>query len=435
MTAIAGYPVHRVESAREELEKSHRRLVRAAARAGQEAPAAPVLVVTREYVTSRCRGCGRCWEGAGPCFDTCPGPVRRTALVDLELQAPPARLAGWSFLAVVEPLEGGNLIRQVPGAEVVEGELDAWRTGAIQCTHCCTARHRKETFILRRENTVPGDLGAYSEVGRQCLAAFLGGASAASIVARLGWADLVRGAAGESDGDGGGASGSSGSDVHDPAEFLSWCCSIARLDGFISRAAAQQREGVTATSTAAEWLLGEPPGDRARWAAARARLAPQDEDRERAAAVLAWARALPGGSDYEQNLQLVANQDMLRSKHAGILASAVPAYARVLGEQVARAARGPGEHYGKVGERYELELTVERVVPISTDYGDAVIASMRDAAGRLFMWRTGSSVGSPGDRVQIRGSVKRHSEYKGELQTELTRCKVTSRTPAAHVGA
>jgi hypothetical protein len=324
----------------------------------------------------------------------------------------------------------------VPGAEVAEGELDAWRTGYIQCDHCRAARHRKETFILRGE---ADGHPTYKQVGRQCLAAFLGGASAASIVARLGWADLVRGAADEeSDGDGGGAVGSSdssGSDVHDPAEFLSWCCSIARLDGFISRAAAQQREGVTATSTAAEWLLGGSPGNSARWAAARARLAPQDEDRERAAAALAWARALPGGSDYEQNLQIVASQSVLRPKHAGILASAVPAYARVLGEQVARAARGPGEHYGKVGERYLLDLTVERVVPIATDYGDAVIASMRDAAGRLFMWRTGSSVGSPGDRVQIRGSVKRHSEYKGELQTELTRCKVASRTPPAHVGA
>lgn len=438
MIAIKAYPVHRVEVARAELEKAHRRMVRAAARAGQEPPAAPALAVTREYVSSKCRCCGQRWEGTGPCPDGFPyapcGPVRRAALVDLELQAPPARLAGWDFLAVVEPLDGGNLIRQVPGATVAEGELDAWRTGPIGCDHCNATRHRKETFILRSETGAlagsprSGGVPLYKQVGRTCLAAFLGGRSAADIVARLGWADLVRVAAGE---EGEGGARAEQADVYEPVEFLSWCCSIARLDGFVTRKMAETMSAhmpAQSTSSKVELLLGDPPGNPeacAIWADNRERYYPQAEDRERAAAVLAWARALPGASDYEQNLQLVASQETLRPKHAGILASAVPAYERVVGERLARAARGPGEHYGKVGERYELELTVERVVPIATDYGAAVIATMRDVAGRAFMWRTAHAPGAVGDRVQLRGSVKRHSEYKGEMQTELTRCKIT----------
>lgn len=435
-TTIKAFPAGRVEAAREELAKAQKRIVRAAARAGQEAPAAPVLTVVREYVSSTCRKCGEQWEGTGPCPNgPCGGPVKRRALVDLELQAPPARLAGWDFLAVVEPMTGGNLIRQVPGAEVADGELAAWRAGDVRCDHCLAARHRKETFILRSDGTGKDpdgraiEPGVYKQVGRQCLARFLGGQSAADIVARLGWPDVVR-AAGDDEG-GGGFGG--GHTVYDPAEFLAWCCAISRLDGFVTRKMASDASDLSprrATSSKVEWLLGDPPTGESRpdWNAARERFAPTSADLERAAATLAWARALPGRSDYEQNLRLVAAQEACDPKHAGILASAVPAYERELGEQVRRTASGPGEHYGAVGERYDLELTVEKVVPIDTAYGPAVIVTLRDDAGRCFMWRTGADApGTVGERVALKGTVKKHSEFRGERQTELTRCRVAVR--------
>jgi len=451
MTTFKAFPAGRVEAARDELAKAQRRLERAAVRAGQDAPAAPaapVLTVVREYVLSRCAsysGCGREWEGVGPCPSgrTC-GPVKRRALVDLELQAPPARLAGWDFLAVVEPLTGGNLIRQVPGAEVAEGELAAWRMGPIACDHCKAARHRKETFILRGEGVeVPAGMvraRVYKQVGRQCLAAFLGGRSAADIVARLGWDAIVRGAGGEEEEEGFGG-GRGALDLYDPAEFLAWCCAVARLDGFVTRKMASEASdaggGRRATSSEVEWMLGPAPtGDsRPDWVAARERLAPTEGDQTRAAATLAWARALPGRGDYEQSLRLVASQEACQPKHAGILASAVPAYERELGFAVKRAARGPGEHYGAVGERYELTLTVEKVVPIEGgQWGPAVIATMRDAAGRCFIWRTTSSPGAVGTTLALKGTVKKHSEFRGEKQTELTRCRV-ERPKATEAGS
>ena len=64
-------------------------------------------------------------------------------------------LAGWDFLACVEPLEGGNLIRQVPCASIAEGELTPWREGAIRCDHCSTSRRRTETFVVRADGSDP----------------------------------------------------------------------------------------------------------------------------------------------------------------------------------------------------------------------------------------------------------------------------------------
>jgi hypothetical protein len=365
--------------------------------------------------------------------------VKRRALVDLEITAPPARLAGWDFLAVVEPMTGGNLIRQVPGAEVAEGELDAWRTGSIACDHCKTARHRKETFILRREGAQAGDTGFawYREVGRQCLAAFLGGRSAAEIVDRLSWERRVREAGGDEYSNGGG----SAPIVYDPVEFLVWCCAIARLDGFVTKGQAAASDpnglgvGLRATASVVESMLGDPPGDsraRQEWKEARERYTPQEDDIVRAQRTLTWARALPGRSDYEKSLQLVASQGTLQPKHAGILASAVPAYARELGEQVRRQARGAGEHYGAIGDRMELDLVIEKRIPIP-GYRDGQSATIitfhgaagSDTAGLAFVWRTSvDGIGAVGDRVRLKGTIKAHTEYKGERQTELKNCRV-----------
>lgn len=56
------------------------------------------------------------------------------------------------------------------------------------------------------------------------------------------------------------------------------------------------------------------------------------------------------------------------------------------------------------------------------------IHTFRDADGNVLIWKTSSNSlpdMESGDQVQIKGTVKEHSEYKDEKQTVLTRCKVT----------
>ena len=294
---IKNFPAHKVDDARHALDIAHARIVRAAAKVGQAAPEHPGLFVVAERVRSRCRACKNTVDGFPPATHNCsrsgsnePGAWVSIALVDIELTAGRPALAGWDFLAAVEPLEGGNLIRQVPGAEVAEGELAAWSTGAIACDHCQAKRRRTETFIVRADGTdtaVPA--GTYKQVGRQCVAAFLGGKSAASIVAQLGWPDVVR-SIGDVDGEGGW--GSSEAEQFDPAVFLALTAAVIRLDGWMSRGAALSTEG-RATVDHVLTLLTPPFMDpRGDWARDRARCQPNAEDIERGAAALAWAVAL-----------------------------------------------------------------------------------------------------------------------------------------------
>ena len=339
-TEIKDFPADKVEAAREALAKIQTRLVRAAAKAGTTAPAAPVLAVVAERVFAKCSHCG-IEADAGRGGDVhCVVPagyfvVRST--VDLALDAPKPALAGWEFLAVVEPLEGGNLIRKVPGADTEGFSFDPWRTAAIKCDHCATARRRNETFVVRADGSDPAiAAGTTKQVGRSCLADFLGGKSAAAVIAALTFVAAVR-EAGESESGGGHVD-----TRFVPATYLAWTTAAVRLYGWVSKAAANADETLVATATAVNRLLSPPSLGDKEWSADRAACTPTEADVAKGAAALAWALALPGASDYEQNLTLVAKQTVVTSKHSG----SSPARCRATSGQsattsAARARRTP----------------------------------------------------------------------------------------------
>jgi len=64
-----------------------------------------------------------------------------------------------------------------------------------------------------------------------------------------------------------------------------------------------------------------------------------------------------------------------------------------------------------------------------TAYGTSTIAkylvSEGPDAGKVLAWKSsGGFVGSPGDRVRITATVKEHGDYRGQVQTTITRAKV-----------
>lgn len=151
-TLINGFPAHKLTEAREALAKLQKRLVRAAAKAGELAPVAPILTVANTRIVSTCTNCKVSEDGwaGGTCIVCKEGYLVSREVLDLVLVAPKPALAGWEFLAVVEPLEGGNLIRKVPGADTEGVDFSPWHTGCIECDHCKTVRKRTETFLVRK---------------------------------------------------------------------------------------------------------------------------------------------------------------------------------------------------------------------------------------------------------------------------------------------
>lgn len=104
-------------------------------------------------------------------------------------------------------------------------------------------------------------------------------------------------------------------------------------------------------------------------------------------------------------------------------------------EERIKAQKAISQHVGEVGQRLTITATFDHSawfeVPSFRGFGQDTmyIHTFKDVDGNVLIWKTGSGLGSidicEGDQVQIRGTVKEHSEYKDEKQTVLTRCKVT----------
>lgn len=82
------------------------------------------------------------------------------------------------------------------------------------------------------------------------------------------------------------------------------------------------------------------------------------------------------------------------------------------------------EYQGKIGERLELFLTVEKTITLDSYYGQSILYTMRDNNQNIFIWITASKTIhlEENNIYHLRGTVKEHKKYKNQKQTVLSRC-------------
>jgi len=347
------------------------------------------------------------------------GVMRKRVRFPVTITGDRPMLAGWEFIATIAHEEAGNLLLSLPTAEIGEDLLKPYRTSPSACDHCHTKRQRNDTFIVRQEIT-----GIVKQVGRNCLADFLGNVSphAIAAMAELLAAAGALAAGGESDNwlMGGGRLAA---EMH---EYLTWVACAIRTGGWLSRTQAKEQGGTATADVAWDWMtaptseLGKHPK-------------PTAEDAARASLVLEWADqhlndADPNSlSDYEHNLRVVTNGSVATARNAGIAASLISYYERTLAkEHEALAAKAAG-HFGKPGDKGTWTLTLVGVYDADSMYGTVHIHRFLTLAGQTAIWKTGSIRLDPGTIYEVKGAIKEHGEYKSIPQTILTRCKATKK--------
>ena len=97
-----------------------------------------------------------------------------------------------------------------------------------------------------------------------------------------------------------------------------------------------------------------------------------------------------------------------------------------------KAQKAISQYVGQIGDKVEIKGIYVRSGSWQqksfSGYGTETmwLHIFKDSDGNVFTWRTQKSIGLEyGEPVIIKGTIKNHSEYKDEKQTELTRCKVT----------
>lgn len=431
-------PVENVPALRERLAKVQRRIDALVKRGHHVENLAPVALIVHETVVEKQpvkRGEIVYVSGSDVgTYQKVTFPPDRVFEM-IEVSGPRAKAAGWEFIATLQHLEGGTIIRRVATAKIAEGELVAFRDISPACDHCKTNRHRKDSFL------VGSDTRLLRQVGRNCLSDFLGGASA-EFYARLAETLLSLTSACEAAEEEPSGFGGRGEMRADVEEFLSFVLASIRAYGWLSRTAAKEqgREGAATADVA--WTAMHPWGGRKVEEAEK----PTDEECLYAKQIVLWTEkkiedtAAASRSDYEHNLFTAVASDPIGPRLAGIVASLVRYYEKAMGiEAQKKAPKKPSEHFGTVGKREVWTLTLlGRTDLEGGQYGPTFLHRFADADGNIATWFSSQKnvVGLlDGDTISwrameigatysVKGTVKKHDAYKGNKQTVLTRCVV-----------
>lgn len=158
--------------------------------------------------------------------------------------------------------------------------------------------------------------------------------------------------------------------------------------------------------------------------------------REKVELLLNWAKQLPKTSDYNINLQSIAANNCCKYGALGYACSIPSAYDREFNynaKQVAiKEQKKESAYFGTIKKRETFELKLIAIKAIDSIYGTTYLHIFEDVDGNKANWFASSCPFGYDDERQaaigkmhkITGSVKDHSEYKGEKQTILTRCKI-----------
>ena len=104
--------------------------------------------------------------------------------------------------------------------------------------------------------------------------------------------------------------------------------------------------------------------------------------------------------------------------------------------QKAIASRSKSQHVGKAGDRIQIKATLTGFHSYKTQFGDMNIYTFTDIFNNVLVWKTSSYLDrivgdickpvQKGEMVELKATVKDHTEYQGIKQTVLTRCKVVT---------
>jgi hypothetical protein len=343
----------------------------------------------------------------------------KVAYLEVEPYGESPRLDGWRLIACIEPLESGeNLVRVVPGAECPI----KYRDTDTSCDHCKTDRRRKEVFVLRHED------GRFVQVGRTCIADFLGHVSVENIVAQAEWRmemnDLLNEAGGE------GFGSPHGERLVPINEYLATIAIVIRRLGWISNTKAREESTEfrpLRSSSSIAWQICTCHDRFTRELIEECNLHAENRDLTLAQETLEWARVQEGSSDYLYNLGVACRLDYVKLRTSGIVGSAIAAYLRYCErvDELRNESRKNKDrkHLGVVGERVGFaQVEIKKLHCMDGQYGVRTLVKFETIEGNILIWWSSKEIKwGVGDKVDITGTIHKHSEYNGCPQTELKR--------------
>lgn len=346
--------------------------------------------------------------------------------VRIEGQAP--KYEGWTFVATIQHLpavgkkETLNIIRSLPDIEIPE-----YFRGRQVCDHCGHDRYRKDTFIIQHET------GQWKQVGRQCLKDFLGHKSPHVLAEQaqlfIEALDLVQDAV-----EGKGFQGFHVPTYINLKSYLDWVAGVIRVRGWVSCANAKMKNCQSTADLVASLLSPVPikdPRYRAEILKLCQEATPTEKDKQLSTDAIEWAKCVETTNDYLYNLNTIAKSGSITENLMGYAASIIPAYAgkiyyQCLLNRCEYQKSKQSNHFGTIGKRETFTLTLDKLIPLESQFGITMLHLFHDAQGNKAVWFASKKTKlQVGDIVNCKATIKEHNEREGIKQTILSRVSVS----------
>jgi len=332
-------------------------------------------------------------------------------LVNVSVSGESPKINGWELAAVVVPVntEDGNknIILTVPDFIIPE----RFRANDTFCEHCNSQRRRNNVFVLHNINT-----DEFKQVGRSCIADFLGHASPESFMFSAGWPRQFQEMFEE------GLEFKCGYVAeYGTKNFLAYTAAVIDVCGWVSRGAAADNPNLAATADRVllnmfpPTSLDEP-------------ITPEPKHHKEAADVISYFRNLKDvKNDYVLNCIGAAHKETVNLRTIGLTASLISAYRReTIKIEEKQKPTVVSQHIGEVGKLIEVKATFVSAHIFEGEFGMTGYHKFIDDCGNNIVWKTKVLGLEKDDRVILSGRVKSHNEFRGIKETQITRAKIIS---------
>lgn len=324
-------------------------------------------------------------------------------------------LSGWRFVAKIEHDDTMNMVNGFGAQSLIDQQPDLFErltNCPPNCEHCGVNRKRNITFLFAKTD----DPTKHIQVGSSCVADFSGHKDPSLLLSLATIWQTVTNELSDPDYL---ADGAYSDPVFDLKTVVAAAAGVIRKEGrWVSRDDADPL--LLATADTVNYLLSKPT--------AYNKIVSAGDERN-AQAVVDW---LSGdnfdhqGQVYLSNLKALSVRKYISPKHIGLAASAFIAHKRYIDRESARIKDRESHsniRLGEPGERLELHVSVEKIIPIDTRFGVTKLHLMRDldSNARITWFNSGARKFHEGDNYTIKGRVKDHNSRDGLWQTQLTR--------------
>ena len=328
-----------------------------------------------------------------------------------------AKIDNWECIAVLENHNAGNIIRRI------NTEIDIperFKNTENICEHCNTKRQRNNLYVIHNVET-----DEWKQVGGSCLKLYTGGLNMEYIAAYMdGITELeeMNGIVGR------------GKAYYHVEEVLSYAVEVINKTGYFNA-----QSNIPTKYLVSELMqnnLGraiERINEEFKNARLDVRMSEhdfhKDNTEEAVEKITNYYKNLDDNSEFVHNVKVMLNEGFLLPKNFGFLCYLPEGYARYMKKEVEKAKKVETKYFGEVGKRYK-DKVIEDVTLITsweTQFGATYVYKITLEDGFVLTWKTsnGLYLDRNEEYDKICFTVKEHKEYKGEKQTEVTRCKVT----------